>query len=58
VVVTESKQYQVEVELLEDTPENLHLSTAVDDGSLPASFHPEPESFPFWESLRTIAMAA
>ena len=44
-VVAESKQYQVEVVLLEDTPEYLHVSIAVDDGSLPASIHPESQSF-------------
>ena len=45
VVAEESKQYQVEVVLLEDTPEYLHMSIAVDDGSLPASMRPESESF-------------
>ena len=44
-VVAESKQYQIEVVLLEDTPEYLHVSIAVDDGSLPASILPESESF-------------
>jgi hypothetical protein len=44
-VVAESKQYQVEVELLENTPEYLHVIIAVDDGSLPASMRPECESF-------------
>jgi len=44
-VVADSKLYQVEVELLEDTPEYLHVSISVDDGSLPASIHPEFESF-------------
>jgi hypothetical protein len=44
-VVAESNRYQVEVELLEDTPEYLHLSIAVDDGSLPASIRPESETF-------------
>ena len=44
-VVVESKQYQVEVELLEDTSEYLHVSVSVDDGSLPASIHPESDSF-------------
>jgi hypothetical protein len=44
-LVTDSKQYQVEVMLLEDKPEYLHVSIAVDDGSLPASIHPESESF-------------
>lgn len=44
-VVAESKQYQVEAVLLEDTPEYLHVMIAVDDGSLPASLHPESTSF-------------
>jgi len=44
-VVSESKQYQVEVELLEDAPEYLHVGIAVDDGSLPASIRPESASF-------------
>ena len=44
-VVAESRRYQVEVVLLEDTPEYLHVSIAIDDGSLPGSIHPESESF-------------
>jgi hypothetical protein len=44
-VVAESNHYQVEAAILEDTPEYLHISIAVDDGSLPASIHPESESF-------------
>ena len=44
-VVGDSKQYQVEVVLLENTPEYLHISIAVDDGSLPASIHPAIRSF-------------
>lgn len=44
-VVAQSKHYQVEVVLLENTPGYLHLSIAVDDGSLPASIHPASESF-------------
>ena len=44
-VVADSKRYQVEVELLQDTPDYLHMSIAVDDGSLPASIHPASESF-------------
>jgi hypothetical protein len=44
-VVDESKRYQVEVVLLEDTSEYLHIMIAVDDGSLPASIHPEAKSF-------------
>ena len=41
----EGKQYQVEVELLEDTGEYLHVIVAVDDGSLPASLCPLSETF-------------
>ena len=44
-VVADSKRYQVEVQLLEDTPEYLHVSIAVDDGSLPGSIRPEASSF-------------
>lgn len=44
-LVADSKQYQVEVELLEETPGYLHISVAVDDSSLPASIHPESDSF-------------
>ena len=36
----EWKQYQVEVELLENTEKYLHVMVAVDDGSLPASISP------------------
>ena len=36
----ESARYQVEVELLENTPTYLHVAVAVDDGSLPASIVP------------------
>ena len=36
----ESKQYNVEVELLENTDQYLHVVVAVDDGSLPASISP------------------
>lgn len=41
----ESKQYQVEVELLENTEKYLHVMVAVDDGSLPASVSPLTHSF-------------
>ena len=44
-VVAESNHYQIEVVLLEDTPEYLHVSIAVDDGKLPGSIHPESASF-------------
>jgi len=36
----ESKPYNVEVELLENTDRYLHVVVAVDDGSLPASISP------------------
>ena len=41
----DSKKYQVEVELLENTEQYLHVSVAVDDGSLPASISPVTGSF-------------
>jgi len=44
-VVAESRHYQVEAVLLEDAPEYLHVSIAVDDGSLLGSIHPISESF-------------
>jgi len=39
------QQHQVEVELLERTPDYLHVSISVDDGSLPASLRPTTGSF-------------
>ena len=44
-VELDSKTHQVEVEILEDTEEYLHVVIAVDDGSLPASLRPEAQSF-------------
>ena len=44
-VVVDSKTYQVEVDLLEDTETYLHVSIAVDDGTLPAAIVPASESF-------------
>jgi len=41
----DSKTYQVEVELLENTAKYLHVMVAVDDGSVPASIHPLSYSF-------------
>lgn len=41
----EGKSYQVEVELLEDTVEYLHVMVAVDDGSLPQSMLPACSTF-------------
>jgi hypothetical protein len=39
------KKYQVEVELLENTEQYLHVMIAVDDGGLPASIKPLTHSF-------------
>jgi isochorismate hydrolase len=41
----DSKKYQVEVEVLENTARYLHVMVAVDDGSIPASFHPLTRTF-------------
>lgn len=41
----ESKRYQVEVQLLADTPKYIQVGLSVDDGSLPASFRPVASSF-------------
>lgn len=39
------KQYQVEVELLENTAKYVHVTVSVDDGHLPASLLPLNHSF-------------
>ena len=39
-VELDSKQYQVEVDLLENTEKYVRVMVAVDDGSLPASISP------------------
>jgi hypothetical protein len=41
----DSVTHQVEVEILEDTAAYVHVSIAVDDGSLPASIFPASDSF-------------
>jgi hypothetical protein len=41
----ESKQYQIEVQLLENTERHLHVMVAVDDGGLPGSILPLTYSF-------------
>ena len=41
----DSKKYQVEVEILENTEQYLHVMVAVDDGSLPASIRPLTGTF-------------
>jgi hypothetical protein len=44
-VELDGKPYQVEVELLPETPDHVRVMVAVDDGSLPASLRPETEIF-------------
>ena len=44
-VELDSKKYQVEVEILENTAQYLHVMVAVDDGSLPASISPLTRTF-------------
>lgn len=44
-VEVESKKYQVEVQLLENTPDYIHVIVSVDDGSLPRSLVPLTHSF-------------
>jgi hypothetical protein len=44
-VEVDSKKYQVEVELLENTDTYVHVMVAVDDGSLPASVSPSTSTF-------------
>jgi hypothetical protein len=41
----DSKRYNVEVQLLENTNEYIHVLVDVDDGSLPASFSPLGQTF-------------
>jgi hypothetical protein len=41
----DSRPHQVEVELLENRPDYLHVSISVDDGALPASIRPATASF-------------
>lgn len=53
-VELDSKTYQVEVEILENTEEYLHVMVAVDDGSLPASMSPETQSFICHKKVRNI----
>ena len=41
----DSRMHQVEVELLENQPDYLHVLISVDDGALPASLRPAAASF-------------
>jgi len=40
-----SQKYQVEVELLEQADDYVHIAVAVDDGTLPASLSPLTRTF-------------
>ncbi|MGA2087226.1 MAG: hypothetical protein ABSG60_17095 [Terracidiphilus sp.] len=44
-VEVDSKHFQVEVQLLENTNEYVHVSVDVDDGSLPWSIFPVSQTF-------------
>jgi hypothetical protein len=44
-VVFNHKNYQVEVQLLENTDKYLQVGVSVDDASIPASFRPLSSSF-------------
>jgi hypothetical protein len=44
-VERDSKKYQIEVELLENTDTYVHVMVGVDDGSLPASILPVTTTF-------------
>ncbi len=44
-VEVDSKTYQVEVQLLENTDRYVHVMVAVDDGSLPGSLFPVSGTF-------------
>lgn len=41
----QGKAYNVEVQILENTQDYIHVVVGVDDGSIPTSFHPLSESF-------------
>jgi hypothetical protein len=41
----DSVQHQVEIQLLEDTPDYVHVCISVDDGALPASLRPATSTF-------------
>ena len=40
-----SRTYQVEIDVLENTTEYVHVAISVDDGSIPCSFFPVTDSF-------------
>ena len=44
-VVLDGKEYQVEVDLLENNDKYVHVMVAVDDGTIPSSFRPLVQTF-------------
>jgi hypothetical protein len=44
-VERDSQTYQIEIDVLENTPDYVHVAISVDDGSIPASFWPMMDSF-------------
>jgi len=44
-VELQGKEYNVEVQLLENNSDYIHVAVSVDDGSIPMSFHPLSDSF-------------
>jgi hypothetical protein len=52
-VELDSKKYQVEVEILENTDKDVHVMVAVDDGCLPASLAPVNHTFISQKPFRT-----
>jgi len=40
-----SRTYQVEIDVLENTTEYVHVAISVDDGSIPCSFFPVIDNF-------------
>jgi hypothetical protein len=44
-VELDAKMYQVEVEILENSDQYIHVMVAVDDGTLPASISPLTRTF-------------
>ena len=53
-VELDSKKYQVEVEILENTDKYVHVMVAVDDGRLPASLSALTRTFISQKPLRTV----
>jgi len=50
----DSKKYQVEIDLLENTDKYIHVMVAVDDGGLPTSIAPMTRAFISPKALPTV----